>query len=203
MMSRTKKICILCEGYEEYDYINRLSELKVWNGAYEITAKNAKGLDNIAPIYQNEFHSDNFDLIVIFCDTELPPYAQFKNLQRKINLFHDKNIAKYIIFFANPCSMQIILSHFDSVELHTNSKLLNTPLIVKLAGLRSYNAKASQRAQLMRRIDRENYYQMRANVSTLDTDFKVNPSTNFLGLILNLESPNTAWVDRLARKAER
>lgn len=25
------KICIICEGYEEYDYLNKLKELRVWN----------------------------------------------------------------------------------------------------------------------------------------------------------------------------
>ena len=25
------KICIICEGDEEYDYLNRLKELRVWN----------------------------------------------------------------------------------------------------------------------------------------------------------------------------
>ena len=31
------KICIICEGDEEYDYLNRLKELRVWNEQYDIS----------------------------------------------------------------------------------------------------------------------------------------------------------------------
>lgn len=30
------KICIICEGNEEYAYLNRLKALHVWNSQYEI-----------------------------------------------------------------------------------------------------------------------------------------------------------------------
>lgn len=35
------KICIICEGDEEYDYLNRLKELRVWNEQYEVFLDNA------------------------------------------------------------------------------------------------------------------------------------------------------------------
>lgn len=31
------KICIICEGTEEYEYLNRLKNLKVWNNQYDIS----------------------------------------------------------------------------------------------------------------------------------------------------------------------
>ena len=31
------KICIICEGNEEYEYLNRLKNLKVWNEQYDIS----------------------------------------------------------------------------------------------------------------------------------------------------------------------
>lgn len=197
-----KRICILCEGFEEFDYITKLNSLGVWDSAYTITVKNAKGLDNIAPVYQNEFHSDNFDLIVIFCDTELPPYMQFRNLIKKIDAFHDKKVSKNIVFFSNPCSMQVILSHFEAVSLTTNSKVLNTPLISKFTGLNHYSARREQRARLMSRINAQNYAVMRANISSISTNFRENPSSNFLSLALKLECPNTGWVTRLARRID-
>ena len=33
------KICIICEGNEEYEYLNRLKNLKVWNEQYDIKRK--------------------------------------------------------------------------------------------------------------------------------------------------------------------
>lgn len=39
------KICIIRAGFEEYDYINKLNELKVWCNDYEITPINAEGAE--------------------------------------------------------------------------------------------------------------------------------------------------------------
>lgn len=38
------KICIICEGNEEYEYLNRLKNLKVWNEQYDISLVNAGGM---------------------------------------------------------------------------------------------------------------------------------------------------------------
>jgi len=37
------KVCIICEGDEEYDYLSRLNELKVWNEQYAVDLDNADG----------------------------------------------------------------------------------------------------------------------------------------------------------------
>ena len=41
------KICIICEGNEEYEYLKRLKDLKVWNKQYAISLVNAGGNGNI------------------------------------------------------------------------------------------------------------------------------------------------------------
>ena len=41
------KICIICEGNEEYEYLNRLKNLKIWNEQYDILLVNAGGNGNI------------------------------------------------------------------------------------------------------------------------------------------------------------
>ena len=40
------KICVICEGDEEYDYLERLKELNVWNGKYQIIPDNVHGNGN-------------------------------------------------------------------------------------------------------------------------------------------------------------
>ena len=45
------KICIICEGNEEYEYLNRLKNLKVWNEQYDISLVNAGGNGNIPARY--------------------------------------------------------------------------------------------------------------------------------------------------------
>ena len=51
--SNKHKICVICEGNEEYGYLNRLRNLSVWNENYEITLVNACGNGNIPARYQD------------------------------------------------------------------------------------------------------------------------------------------------------
>jgi len=40
------KICVICEGNEEYFYLSRLKEINVWNKQYNISLDNANGNGN-------------------------------------------------------------------------------------------------------------------------------------------------------------
>ena len=51
------KICIICEGNEEYEYLNRLKNLKVWNEQYDISLVNAGGNGNIPARYQDRYQN--------------------------------------------------------------------------------------------------------------------------------------------------
>ena len=37
LKNNKKKICLICEGYEEFDYISKLLELKVWSDVYDFS----------------------------------------------------------------------------------------------------------------------------------------------------------------------
>lgn len=82
------KICIICEGDEEFDYLSCLKSLNVWNDNYEVVLDNAKGNGNIPARYQDRYQSGSFEIVFIFCDTERKPYEQFEDIKRKINSFH-------------------------------------------------------------------------------------------------------------------
>ena len=41
------KICIICEGNEEYEYLDRLKTLEVWDEKYDISLENAGGNGNV------------------------------------------------------------------------------------------------------------------------------------------------------------
>lgn len=51
------KICIICEGDEEFDYQSCLKSLNVWNDIYEVVLDNAKGNGNIPARYQDRYQS--------------------------------------------------------------------------------------------------------------------------------------------------
>lgn len=195
-----KKICVICEGSEEYDYFSKLIEINVFHQNYKFKLKNAKSIDNIAAVYQNEFQNDNSDLILIFCDTEIKPYSQFQNLIKKIDKYHNKKLAKDIVFFANPCTMQIILSHFSSVRLMSNNKAKNSPLIKRLTGVDEYQAKANQREAIMKLVDSSNYSFMKANLITISCKWEETPSTNFIELLDKLEQADTSWINKIEKK---
>lgn len=197
------KILIICEGFEEYDYITKLKECDVWSSAYNIKLRNAKSLDNIIAIYQNEYQNANCNLILIFCDTEIMPYEQFCKLRESLNSFHGNNAADKLIIFANPCTMQIILSHFDKVKLSSNSKTKNSALIQKLTGVKDYIAEENQRKAVMKQINPQNYLDMKSNLNGISEEYEKVPSTNAVSWFKLFESENTKWIKEINKKIEK
>lgn len=45
------RVCIICEGDEEYDYLARLKDIGVWDSIYTVTLDNAGGNGNISARY--------------------------------------------------------------------------------------------------------------------------------------------------------
>lgn len=195
-------ILIVCEGSEEYDYLEALKKCGVWSNKLSIKLKNAKSINNILSQYQYEFANDNYDLIVVFCDTEVPPYDEFINLKKAINEFHGKEVAEKIVFFTNPCSMQIILSHFNRVNLKSNSKTINSTLIQKLTGVKDYIATENQRTSIMKKINAKNYEVMKQNVAGLSSKCDKVPSTNILELFEQLEKNEGSWIQKLKEEID-
>lgn len=110
----------------------------MFNQIYEIFLVNAKSNGNIPARYQDKYMSNSFDIVLIFCDTDRNPYHDYSLIKEKINDFHGNNISDEVILFANPCTMQIILSHFKYVSLTTQNKRKNSPLIKELTNIDNY-----------------------------------------------------------------
>lgn len=197
------KILIICEGYEEYDYLKRLKSLQVWDENFCIEVENAKSIDNIFAKYQYKYANNNYKLILIFCDTEMHPYEQFVTLKKQIDGMHGNKASNKILFFCNPCTMQIVLSHFDKVSLNTSSKSKNGKLIKKLVDICDYRATEKQREQLMQKVDKTNYCVMKSNLNGISKDYRAVPSTNILDLFDNLEEYNKKWIASLNRAIEK
>lgn len=198
-----ERILIICEGYEESEYLNRLKSLRVWDGNFCIEIENAKSIDNIFAKYQYKYANGNYKLIFIFCDTEMHPYEQFISLKNRIDDMHGNKASSKVLFFSNPCTMQIILSHFEKVSLRTNSKSGNGQLIERLAGICDYRATEPQRTKLLKRVNRENYYTMKENLQGISDNYKVLPSTNVLELFDHLETYNKKWIASVNKAIEK
>lgn len=195
------KICIICEGNEEYFYLERLKELKVWNMQYDIKLINAEGNGNIPARYQDRYSSDSYDLVLVFCDTEKKPYEQYNDIKRKINEFHGiKDVADELIIFGNPCTMQIVSKHWTEENLNTSAKRVNAPLICRFTGVENYKAKANQIEKVMQFITKENYYDMKQRIQNLKLDDSITGSSNFKRFLKYLEADNSSWIQKINEK---
>lgn len=173
-------VSIICEGQEEFDYINRLKLLNVWSPKYNVEPINAIGNGNIPARYQDKYQNGTTsDIVFVFCDTEKKPYEQYEDIKRKINYFHGKNASDKVVFYGNPCTMQIVIQHWDSVSLKSASKKQNSLLIEEYTGIKNYNAHKDQIEEMMKLITPENYKSMVDRVSKLSNNDKMIGSSNF------------------------
>lgn len=199
-ITRGKKICIICEGFEELEYIEALNKKAVFSSKYEFVLINAKSINTIFARYQQKYQSDSYSLVLVFCDTDKGPSERYLELKRKINEFHDEDVADDIVIFGNPCTMQIMLSHFAEVKLTSQSKSVNGEYIENLVGIQNYKATEEQRKEFFGKIKRENYEVMKENIAKLPTNDEETSSTNFLKFVKCFESEDESWIEEINKK---
>ncbi len=201
LATQKRKVCLICEGFEEYEYILKLLSLHIWSSGYDFYPINAMCCGNIAPIYHMEYAKDKYDIILAICDTDKTPSDGFFLIKEKIDdIFGIKDASEQVIIFTNPCTMQVILMHFGVVHLTTQSKKVNTAEIKRLTGLATtanYKARADQRNFIFSQITNNNYLIMKNNISSLSHNFLDNPSTNFLKFLDLFEGSNTSWIESI------
>ena len=197
------KICIICEGNEEYEYLDRLIALKVWSGQYDISLINAGGNGNIPARYQDRYQNGSYEIVPVFCDTEKKPHEQYVDIKRKINEFHGiDHAADEVIIFGNPCTMQIISKHWADENLKSPAKAVNAPFIQKYTGVKNYKGRMDQIKKVMEYITAENYADMCRRMKALKTDDSVSGSSNFGRFIKLFESDDSGWIDEINTKIE-
>lgn len=197
------KICIICEGDEEYDYLSRLNELGVWNEQYDVSLDNADGNGNIPARYQDRYQNGSFEIVLVFCDTEKKPYEQYEDIKRKINEFHGvDNVAEEILIYGNPCTMQIILEHWTDVRLRTPAKKINAPIIKEFTGVENYKGKKDQRKKVMEHITVGNFQDMFSRICKMENGDAVVGSSNFDKLVKYLSADDDRWINEINRRLE-
>lgn len=197
------KVCIICEGDEEYDYLNKLKNLKVWNDQYEVVLDNADGNGNIPARYQDRYQNGSYEIVLVFCDTEKKPYEQYEDIKRKINEFHGiDNVAEEIVIYGNPCTMQIILEHWTDIRLKSPAKKVNAPVIKEFTGVENYKGRADQREEVMKHITAENYQDMFQRISAMESDDSIVGSSNFDKLLRYLSDADNGWINKINIKLE-
>lgn len=192
------KICIICEGDEEFCYLERLNELGVWDDHYDVELINACGNGNIPARYQDKYQNNAGDIVLVFCDTDRKPYEQYVEIKRKINEFHGVDVAAdEVVIFGNPCTMDVIVKHWDDIDLKSPAKKVNAPIIEELTGVHRYRAKREQIEALMTHITVHNYNAMKRRIAARSSVDEEKNSSNFDQLANNLESVDNNWIDRI------
>lgn len=204
VFSDKQKVCIICEGNEEYAYLDKLKSLHVWDDQYEISLDNAGGNGNIPARYQDRYQNGAYELVLIFCDTEKKPHEQYTDIKRKINEFHGvDHAAEAVIMFGNPCTtMQIITKHWTDSNLKSPAKSVNASLIEKYTGVKNYKGRADQIESIMKYITLENYADMCRRVNGLEPMDTVAGSSNFGKFMELFESEDSRWIDDINAELE-
>lgn len=198
-----EKVCIICEGPEEYEYLDRLKQLKVWNPIYQVDLENADGNGNIPARYQDKYQNGDYDVVLIFCDTDKKPFEQYNDIKRKINEFHGvDDAAEQVMIYGNPCTMQIVLQHWDNVKLKSSAKKVNAPIIEKYTGVSGYKGRADQRKAINDQITKENYNDMRQRVKSISKDDAIVGSTNIANLFDDLQTDAAEWISSINSKLD-
>ena len=192
------RIRVICEGLEEFEYFKRLLKLNVWNEKYDFNPINVNSASNIVLRFRDVYINEKNDAILIFCDTDKYPYREFQKIKDGINqMLGKRKVAEKIIVFANPCTMQIILSHFDEVHLKSQGKKTNAPVIQRCTGVEKYDAHKDQIANICKQIYRRSYEDMKERVNRINRPDSETCSTNFGTFLNRFESDDTKWVQEI------
>ncbi len=204
VISRKHRVCVICEGLEEHVYFNRLISLNIWDSSYEFIPVNAKGASSIFARYQDAYNNDNYEMIIIFCDTDKYPYREYTQLKKKLNDFFNKRaVSQKIVLWANPCSLQIILSHYGVVKLTNQGKKTNSDIIERLTGVQDYNGHEEQIRDICNRIFRRTYPEMKERLRKEKYDEEESGSSNVVCFLDFFEGSDTNWITEINRYLEK
>ena len=200
--SQKKNVLIIAEGQEEKPYIDKiLSFPNIDKNAYFFApAVNAKGNGNISARYQFEIQRGFYDIVLVFCDADKGS-EQFLSIVHEIGekFFCNKEDGIKVFLFANPVTLQIVLSHFGDVSLTKVDKKKNASQVQALTNVANYDAKEEQIKAILDQIHFRSLENFKKRLAKLSTDFRDVPSTNFLVFLERFESEDTSWIDEINR----
>ena len=203
-LTRKHKVCVICEGLEEKYYFSRLLELNVFSSEYEFIPINADGATNVFARFQDAYNNDTYEIVLVFCDTDKSPHKRYlQQIKEKITRFFDKkSAAQKLIIWANPCSMQIILSHFGEVHLVTQAKKANKEEIEKLTGVKNYGGHEKQIKIICEKIYQRTYPIMKERLNSEVYDDKLAGTSNIVSFLELFELNDIRWISETNKYLE-
>lgn len=192
------RICIICEGNEEYEYLERLKSLDVWNKRYDIALENAGGNGNMPARYQDKYQNGAYDIVLMFCDTDRKPYEQYVDIKRKTDDFHGvEGAANMVLMYGNPCTMQIVIQHWKGICLKSPAKKVNALVSEECTGVSDYKAREEQRRIVFEQITKDNYAVMLERVKKMPDKDTIVGSSNFGKFMDYFAGEDMEWIDEI------
>ena len=131
------------------------------------------------------------------------PYEQYEDIKRKINEFHGvDNAADAVVIFGNPCTMQIVIEHWQEVKLKSPAKSVNAPIIQECTGVENYKGREDQRKAMMDKITSANYEDMKERIGRLSVVDTEKNSSNIGSFLKDFESEDDSWIELINKKLE-
>ena len=192
-----KRILIIAEGYEEKPYIEKIIHFPNINSVYHFSpVVNAKGAGNLFARFQYEMQRGFHDIVLIFCDADKGS-EEFFDVVNKIGkeFFVNQVDALNVFIFANPVTLQIVLSHFGEVNLTKISKSKNSETVKLLTGIENYAAKEQQIEEMVNMIHPDSLPDFKFRLSKISKDINDIPSSNFLTFLERFENDDVKWID--------
>ncbi len=180
------KVLIICEGFEEYEYVESILKLGIVDNQIDVDLLNAESITKIGAKLDFAYRQGKYDFVCVFCDTDHRPFESFEDVIKSVNSFIE-GMADFVVFYGNPVTMQIVLLHFGDVKLTSNQKKDNRIIIKKYTGVSNYDAKANQRKKIFSQITCNNYADMKKRIAKLSNKYEDTSSSNFHELLECLE----------------
>ncbi len=196
-VSRKRNVLIIAEGFEEKPYLDKiLSFPNIRKDIYNFApVVNVKGSGRIDARFQYEIQRGFYDIVLIFCDADKGSDDFLKLVEKLDCFFKEKYNSLNVIIFANPVTLQIVLSHYGDVSLTSSAKRTNSPIVKALTGIDNYDAKEEQIKEMIDGIYYHSIDDFKRRLSKISNNFEDIPSTNFLLFLERFESDDTSWID--------
>ena len=194
-----KNVLIIAEGNEEKAYLDKiLSFPNINKDVYHFNAViNSKGSGNIKARYQYALQNGYYDIVLIFCDVDCMSESFLRLLNGIGEFFINKEDAIKVFIYANPVTLQIVLSHLGEVRLTSIGKKSNAPIVEALTGIKNYSAKEEQIKEMIGMIHYDSLPSLKEKLGSISTDINDVPSTNFLLFLERFESNDSAWIEEI------
>ena len=102
-----------------------------------------------------------------------------------------------VFIFANPTTMQILLSHFGDVTLKNVGKKSNAAVIKKMTGVQNYDASKQQIEDIVKQIHFKDLSTFKERLRTMSDIIDETPSTNFLLFLERFENEDDSWIEEI------